>query len=117
MYEIAKTFEFSAGHYLPQLPDGHKCKRPHGHNYAVTFVLRADVLDGRGFVVDYGELDPVKRYLDQTLDHRDLNEVLFPITTAEAIARHLYRLFKPDYPALYEVRVSETPKTWAAYHE
>ncbi len=117
MFEIAKEFQFSAAHHLGHLPDGHKCKQPHGHNYTVIVILRAEQLDDRGFVLDYGELDPIKRYIDESLDHRDLNTVLRGYTTAENIAKFLYIKFKPYFPALYEVRVSETPKTWAAYHE
>lgn len=117
MYEIAKTFEFSAAHQLDHLPGDHQCKRRHGHNYTVTVILRAGALDERGFVVDYGELAAVKQYIDSQLDHRDLNTVLPVMTTAENIARYLYEQFKILFPEMDEVRVSETPKTWAAYRE
>lgn len=115
MYTISKQFHFSAAHQLDRLPDGHPCKRLHGHNYIVEVVLEARAVDARGFVVDYYELDPIKHFIDEVFDHRNLNEVLRVPTTAENIARFLYDKFKPDYPALAKMRVSETPKTWAEY--
>lgn len=119
MYTIAKTFSFDAAHQLPQMPDGHKCKRPHGHTYHVTVELRAAELDGYGFVKDYGELDAVKRDIDQRLDHRDL-AALFggENTTAERLACALFDRWWPLCAGrLSAVVVSETPKTWARYEE
>ena len=118
MYRISKQFHFSAAHRLSHLPPDHQCHRPHGHNYVVQVTLEADELDADGFVLDYGDLAPVKQWIDERLDHRDLNEVLPELdgqTTAEKLARLLYERFKPSFPALVEVGVSETPKTWAIY--
>ena len=117
MYTIAKRFTFDAGHHLPHLPEGHKCKRPHGHTYTVEVVLRADRLNGYDFVVDYGDLREFKRFIDETLDHQDLNVVLSCLTTAENIARYLYGWCQERWPQTYAVRVSETPNTWAEYRE
>jgi 6-pyruvoyltetrahydropterin/6-carboxytetrahydropterin synthase len=32
MIRIAKMFDFDAAHWLPRVPDGHKCKRLHGQS-------------------------------------------------------------------------------------
>ena len=114
-YQITKTFTFAAAHHLPQLPDGHKCRRVHGHNYAVTLTLEADDLDQLGMVRDYGDLDPVKRWLDGTFDHRDLNEELPVPPTAEWLARLTFDMWAGKFPQLAEVTVSETPATTASY--
>ncbi|MDR2039212.1 MAG: 6-carboxytetrahydropterin synthase [Bacteroidales bacterium] len=116
MYRISKEFHFSASHRLMGLPDTHPCSRPHGHNYTVTFHFKSSTLNDVGFVIDYRELEPIKKYLDERLDHQDLNVVL-PVSnpTAENIARFLYDRFAGDYPRLYRVEVSETPKTQANY--
>lgn len=37
MIRIAKTFDFDAAHWLPFVPDGHKCRRMHGHTYRVDY--------------------------------------------------------------------------------
>jgi 6-pyruvoyltetrahydropterin/6-carboxytetrahydropterin synthase len=115
MYRISKQFHFSAAHQLTLLPDEHPCKRMHGHNYIVEVVLERDELDERGFVVEYHELAPIKTYIDDNLYHRNLNDVLPYPPTSENIARFLYETFKPMFPMLAKVRVSETPKTWAEY--
>jgi 6-pyruvoyltetrahydropterin/6-carboxytetrahydropterin synthase len=123
--KISKDFGFCAAHRLWGLPDGHKCMRLHGHNYTVRVVLDCPDVDDRGFVLDYGELAPVKYWLDDTWDHRYLNEIppfdggLNP--TAEHLAAHLGSIV-PDLvhlppTAILEVHVSETPNTWAAWTE
>ncbi|CCV05776.1 conserved hypothetical protein [Mesorhizobium metallidurans STM 2683] len=65
---------------------------------------------------DYHDLAPLKRYIDESLDHRHLNEVLgHEQVTAEYLARHFYEWCKARLPETAAVRVSETPKTWAEY--
>jgi 6-pyruvoyltetrahydropterin/6-carboxytetrahydropterin synthase len=115
MYKISKQFSFSASHILEGLPQEHPCSRLHGHNYVVTVHLRAGQLNSAGFVKDYRELDGVKKYIDSTLDHRHLNDVLPFNPTAENMAKYLYDVFVKDIPELYAVEVSETPKTTAIY--
>lgn len=117
MFEIRKEFHFSAAHQLTHLPESHPCSRLHGHNYVVEVVLQSERLDANGFVVDYGDLAPLKRFIDNHFDHRNLNEVVAFPTTAENLARFLYDWCKVHWPQTVEVRVSETPKTWASYRE
>jgi len=138
MHAIGKEFGFSAAHMLPHLGAGHKCKNLHGHNYTVRIELTAQATDARGFVVDYGELSPIKDYIDNNLDHAFIigdSEVEKEIagiggryymlggvvSSAENIAEHLYHVIKNKFPdigkLLHTVSVSETGKTWAVYHE
>lgn len=118
MYRISKTFTFSAQHRLHLLPETHKCNRSHGHNYAVTVILESETLDKFGMVVDYGELDAFKHYLDSTFDHRQLGDVLPDIhSTAENLAAHFFHWCKERWPQVAEVQVSETDKTLACYRE
>lgn len=116
MYKISKEFAFSAAHALHGLPDDHPCSRMHGHNYVVTVHLRSEKLNDTGFVRDYNELKPVKEYIDAHLDHRNLNDIMDPLnSSAENLAKMLYDVFKPQFPELYAIEVSETPKTSAIY--
>lgn len=119
MFRIAKRFSFSASHALTAVPEGHKCRRLHGHNYEVEVVCEGD-LDHRGMVVDYHDLAPVRRFIDATVDHRHLNDVLDGEPTAERLAWWLYEALRDELPAeiagrLVAVRVHETPGTWAEY--
>lgn len=119
-FTIAKRFSFSASHALTAVPEDHKCRRTHGHNYEVEVVCAAEDLDGRSMVVDYLELDPVKRFIDATIDHRHLNDVLPGEPTAERLAWWLYESLKSELDAavaarIVAIRVHETPTTSAEY--
>lgn len=116
-YTIIKQFTFSASHQLRDLPSAHPCARLHGHNYRVEIVLQSEVIEPVGFVIDYGELQPFKEYIDGKLDHRHLNNIFGFNPTAENIARHLFEIGKSYWPQVKAVRVSETEKTWAEYAE
>jgi 6-pyruvoyltetrahydropterin/6-carboxytetrahydropterin synthase len=115
MFTISKRFDFSASHQLSGLPEGHQCARLHGHNYELHLTLTDDKLDETGFVKDYGQLDFVKTFIDNTLEHRHLND-LFPFNpTAENMAKYFYTVFKQTYPQLIQVTIKETEKTTATY--
>lgn len=115
MYRITKEFHFSASHQLSHLPDDHQCARMHGHNYVVVVELASDTLNEYGFIRDYGELKPLKAYIDNTFDHRHLNDVMDDHSTAENMARHFYEWCAARWPETTAVKVSETPKTWAEF--
>lgn len=116
MYRITKEFHFSASHQLFGLPEGHQCGRLHGHNYIVEIEMQAEELNAHGFVRDYLDLVPLKRYIDDELDHRHLNDVLGDDgVTAERMAKHFHDWCKARWPEVSAARVSETPKTWAEY--
>ena len=115
MFVISKQFHFSAAHKLDHLPESHPCSREHGHNYVVELVLASAELNEDGFVRDYGELAPFKSFVDEKLDHRNLNDVVPGVTSAENVARWLYDFASSLWPEVVAVRVSETQKTWAEY--
>lgn len=107
---ISKTFTFSASHTLAGLADGHPCSRLHGHNYVVTVELSGP-LDAAGMVLDYGELSILGQWLDDTFDHRHLNDVLPTNPTAENLAVHILEWL--PFEQTVAVTVSETPRTTA----
>ena len=116
---ISKDFEFSASHQLKGLPADHPCSRLHGHNYVVRLELTGEVND-IGFVFDYRALAPFKEWLDSTLDHRHLNDVLdFNPTSEHMSKKMLYKALEllglPETVHRVSVSISETPKTWATY--
>lgn len=116
MFRIAKEFNFSASHQLLRLPEDHPCARLHGHNYTVEVELAAAELNPHGFVRDYRELEAFKRYLDEEIDHRHLNEVFATdAVTAEFLAQAFFTWCRTRWPEVAAVRVSETPRTWAEY--
>jgi 6-pyruvoyltetrahydropterin/6-carboxytetrahydropterin synthase len=119
LHTISKDFQFSSSHQLAGLPEEHPCSRLHGHNYTVRLSL-SGTLNEVGFVVDYRDLAPFKDYIDNTLDHRHLNDVLEGNPTAERMSvilthKALGVLDLPPSVNRIKVSVSETPKTWADY--
>ena len=126
MFTISKDFTFSASHQLTGLPDDHPCARVHGHNFIVRVELTAHdhKLNDVGFVTDYRNLAPIKRYLDETFDHRHLNDVVDFNPTAENMTRFLFERFnasdfladgEPSFGPVARVGWSETAATWAFF--
>lgn len=113
---LTKTLTFDAAHWLPTFPDGHKCRRVHGHSYRVEIVLEGDVPPQRGYLVDFTDVKAAAAPLIGQLDHQMLNDVAgLEIPTAENIARWFYERLKPRLPQLAAVRLHETEGNCAEY--
>ena len=108
--KCCKMYSFSASHFLPNVPDGHKCKRLHGHNYTVEVEVRGEMNPNRGWVQDFGEIDKNMKPIIDQLDHHHLNDVI-ENPTAEMLAGWIME----QYPVMnvYRIRVWETDKCWA----
>jgi 6-pyruvoyltetrahydropterin/6-carboxytetrahydropterin synthase len=106
---IGRSYRFESAHFLPQVPDGHRCKNLHGHNYRVEIVAVGTV-DARGFVMDFGEIDALMAPLIALVDHKLLNDVPgLENPTAEIIAAW----FLDRLAAAARVRVWENDDCWA----
>ena len=112
LFEVSKSFTFEAAHSLKSLPEGHKCKRLHGHSYRFDVVCRGG-LDERGMVIDFAEISAAVDPVVKQLDHRNLDDLFDFPTTAENLARWLYQAI--ELSGLYQIRVFETAKTCAAF--
>lgn len=113
---ITQGFTFEAAHFLPKVPETHRCRRMHGHSYRVDLVLDGEVDPETGFVVDFFDLEAVFAPLLARLDHHCLNEVEgLENPTAELIAVWIWERVKPELPQLALVRVFETPLSIAEY--
>lgn len=113
---ITKSFTFDAAHWLPEVPEDHKCRRLHGHTYEVIVGLEGAIDPRLGWVVDYGEVSRVVDPVVRELDHRCLNELDgLSNPTAELLAAWLYARLQPGLPQLADVTVRETPRTAAVF--
>jgi 6-pyruvoyltetrahydropterin/6-carboxytetrahydropterin synthase len=79
MLSIRREYHFEAGHFLPKVPETHKCRRQHGHNYKLVVEVGSKT-DGHhpaeaGFVIDFWELDTWVKPVVELVDHRNLNDV------------------------------------------
>lgn len=116
IHEITRRYDFISGHYLPNVPEGHRCKRQHGHNYAVEISVRGPLTDDTAWVLDFWDLDTIVQPLLDMIDHRNLNDVQgLENPTAEVIAAWFMEridneLAQHDLPAhtISKVRVFET---------
>jgi 6-pyruvoyltetrahydropterin/6-carboxytetrahydropterin synthase len=118
MTEIWKDFTFEAAHLLPNLPDGHKCKRLHGHSYRVRVVVSGELDAELGWVMDYAHIADAWQVVYDTLDHRYLNDVLgLENPTTEMVAPWIFRVLDTHLPqdTLVRVEVRETCTAGATY--
>lgn len=115
-YRITKSFTFDSAHWLPQVPETHKCRRLHGHTYRVILALEGELDPEMGWVEDYGTVKEAFAPLLERLDHHCLNDIEgLENPTAEVLAGWIYAQLKPGLPLLGEVTVCETPTTQAVY--
>ena len=113
---ITKFFTFDAAHWLPMVPETHKCRQMHGHTYQVTLGLEGEIDPKLGWVEDYGEISRAFKPLMGELDHHCLNEIPgLENPTAEILAAWIHARLRKNLPLLADVTVSETPTTQAVY--
>jgi 6-pyruvoyltetrahydropterin/6-carboxytetrahydropterin synthase len=113
---LTREFTFEAAHLLPRAPEGHKCRRLHGHSFRVEITVEGEVDPETGWFVDYGvikeQVEPVRRQLD----HHYLNEIAgLENPTSENLARWIWERLKPGLPPLARVTVRETCEARCEY--
>ena len=131
MYHISREIDFCYGHRLLNY-DG-KCRHLHGHTGRAVLTLAGPALDGRGMLVDFGEVKrQVQRWVDENLDHtmllcredpllpllRERGERVFVMDcnpTAENIARLIYDKAADAGLPVVEVVLWETDSCCASY--
>ena len=91
MVRLKRQFQFEAAHYLPTFPEGHKCRRMHGHSFKVDVVVEGQVDPDRGYLIDYGTIKELCEPVRRRLDHYLLNEIEgLENPTAESLARWVW---------------------------
>ena len=115
--ELVKDFRFEAAHFLPQVPEGHKCRRIHGHSFRGEVAVRGPIDPRIGWVMDFADL---KRAIDPViteLDHYLLNEVQgLENPTSELLAIWIWRRLAPAGPNLYRITIEETCTSRCHYY-
>ena len=131
VYRVTRQIEFCYGHRL--LDYEGKCRHLHGHNGLAVIALEGGSLDGRGMLVDFGDIKrTVQRWIDENLDHNMLlrhDDPVLPFLraqgervfvmevnpTAENIARLIFERTAAAGLPVIEVLLWETPNCNAAY--
>lgn len=107
--EIYREFGFEAAHRLPNAPEGHKCRRLHGHSYRVVIHVGGEVDPVTGWVMDFGDVREAFRPVHEQLDHTYLNDVDgLENPTSEVLARWIWDRLADWLPGLTRVVVRET---------
>jgi 6-pyruvoyltetrahydropterin/6-carboxytetrahydropterin synthase len=107
--ELVKTFKFEAAHSLPNVPEGHKCSRLHGHSYRVDIHVSGTPDPQSGWVIDFGDIKRVVEPILDTLDHRKLNDIPgLANSTSENIGQFLWGKIAPELPGLSTITIWES---------
>lgn len=114
--EIYKDFTFEAAHRLPNVPDGHKCARLHGHTYDVRIVVEGTVGNHTGWVQDFEDLKIAMTPVLLQLDHSCLNDVNgLENPTSEVLAQWIWQEVVIGLPLLSRIEVKETRNSGCIY--
>ena len=114
--EIYKEFSFEAAHLLPNVPEGHKCGRLHGHTFYVRLVVNGPVGEKTGWVMDFADLKAAFKPLYNQLDHNYLNDIEgLENPTSENLAKWIWDKLKPELSELNWVEIKETCTSGCIY--
>jgi 6-pyruvoyltetrahydropterin/6-carboxytetrahydropterin synthase len=115
-WEISRSFHFEAAHMLPHAPEGHKCRRLHGHSFGVTVFVSGDLVEPEGWICDFAEIVAAWGPLHDALDHRYLNDVVgLENPTSELLAAWIWDRLVDVLAGLSAVEVAETCTSGCRY--
>lgn len=114
--DIYKEFTIEAAHLLPNLPDGHKCKRLHGHSFRIEVHINGEIDNNLGWVMDFSDISRSFQPVFDVLDHHYLNEIDgLENPTSENIAKWVWNKLKPGLPDLSKIIIKETCTSGCIY--
>lgn len=113
---IYKQFSIEAAHHLPNVPEGHKCRRLHGHSFQVTIYVGDTVDEQKGWIMDFADIKIAFKPIFEQLDHHYLNEISgLENPTSENLARWIWQRLKPNLPELRQIEIKETCTSGCIY--
>ncbi|MBK6732226.1 MAG: 6-carboxytetrahydropterin synthase QueD [Bacteroidetes bacterium] len=114
--QIFKQFLFDSAHFLPNVPEGHKCKEIHGHTYRMVLHIEGPLVKHLEWVMDFAELKKVVEPVVNKVDHQLMNNIPgLENPTCENIAIWLWNKIKPEIPSLIKIELHETPSSGVIY--
>lgn len=106
---VARSFGFEAAHRLPNVPEGHKCRRLHGHSFRVELICEGEIDPHTGWLIDFADIKRAFEPVYARLDHRYLNEIDgLENPTSENVARWIWERVRPTLATLVQITVAET---------
>ena len=114
--EIFENFKIDAAHCLPNVPEGHKCARMHGHSFQIEIHIRGPVDPKFGWVIDFADISKAFYPISEELDHKCLNEISgLENPTSENLAKWIWNRLKPALPPLKKIIVQESERSGCIY--
>ncbi|VFP78944.1 6-carboxy-5,6,7,8-tetrahydropterin synthase [Candidatus Erwinia haradaeae] len=116
MHSIFKEFQFEAAHYLPNVPEGHKCGRLHGHSFLIRLEVTGELNCYTGWVMDFSKIQSAFQPIYDQLDHSYLNIIPgLSNPTSELLVEWIWIKMKLSLPTLSAVSVRETCTSGCVY--
>jgi 6-pyruvoyltetrahydropterin/6-carboxytetrahydropterin synthase len=113
---IFKQFTFDAAHFLPNVPETHKCREIHGHTYKLIVFIEGPVDAHTGWVIDFANLKADVNSILDKVDHKFLNKIEgLENPTCELMAVWLWNQIKPLISELKKIELYETPTSGVIY--
>ncbi len=113
---IFRVFTFDSAHFLPNVPEGHKCGNIHGHTYKLIVHLTGKLDENYGWLMDFAELKSKINTVLSLIDHKLLNDVDgLKNPTCENLAVWLWDRIKLTVPLLDKIELNETPQSGVIY--
>ena len=114
--KLTRDFTFEAAHHLPRAPEGHKCRRLHGHSFRVEVTVAGAVDVATGWFVDYAVIRDAMEPIRVQLDHYCLNDIAgLENPTSELLAGWIWEQLKPRLPSLARLVIHETCEARCEY--
>ncbi|MFA4960078.1 MAG: 6-carboxytetrahydropterin synthase [Candidatus Pacearchaeota archaeon] len=112
MISLVREFTFDSAHHL-EWHEG-KCRNLHGHTYRLQVFITGK-LNKKGILMDLKEIEGiVNKEAISILDHQCLNDYV-PNPTVENVIIWIWGRLRKKLKGLYELRLWETPKSFAIY--
>lgn len=113
---VYKQFTFDAAHFLPNVPENHKCREIHGHTYTLIVFVEGELDVKLNWVMDFADLKRIAEPVIDLVDHKMLNDVEgLENPTCEFLAIWFWKKLKPVLPLLSKIELKETPTSGAVY--
>ena len=65
---LTKDFTFEAAQTLPKAPEGHKCRRVHGHSFKVEISVEGEVDPAVGWIYDHANISAAITHRNTLID-------------------------------------------------
>jgi 6-pyruvoyltetrahydropterin/6-carboxytetrahydropterin synthase len=112
---IFLEYSIDCAHFLPNVPEGHKCGKMHGHRYDIRLEIAGEVDARTGWIVDYADVKDLADPVILGLDHQPLNSLVgLENPTCENIVGYLRENLPFD---LHSIEVRETARAGAGWRK